>query len=167
MTVRPVPQVTLRAATADDEPFLVQVYCSSRADEMARVPWTEEERQAFLQFQFVSQNSYYRERFPDAAYEVILANGQPAGRLYTLRETAIRILDIAVLPEFRKRGIGSLLISRLVTEAEETTKAIQIYVEAFNPSLEFFEKRGFSRTAEDGLNYLLEYRPGSCADELH
>jgi ribosomal protein S18 acetylase RimI-like enzyme len=161
MTAPAAPVIALREATADDEPFLFRVYCSSRADEMAMVPWPEEQKHAFLRFQFVAQHSHYREQFPHAAFEIILADDQPAGRLYTLRDQLIRILDITVLPEFRNRGIGSYLIDRIVNQSQDTGKAIQIYVETFNPSVRFFARYGFSKVAEDGLNYLLEYRPAS------
>jgi GNAT superfamily N-acetyltransferase len=122
MTMRSVPAITLRKATVDDEPFLLRVYSSARADEMALVPWTEEQRKAFLRSQFVAQSSYYSKQFPDAAFELILADGEPAGRLYTAREDIIRILDLIVLPEFRNQGIGTFLICRLVAEAENTGK---------------------------------------------
>ncbi len=159
MTRRPVPAVTVRDAIADDEPFLLKVYSSARASEMALVPWTEEQREAFLRSQFAAQNSYYRQQFPGAAFELILADGRPAGRIYTVRDEVIRILDLTVLPEFRNQGIGSFLIRRLFAEAEDTGKAIQIYVETFNPSLQFFARRRFAGTSGDGVNYLLEYRP--------
>jgi ribosomal protein S18 acetylase RimI-like enzyme len=164
MTAPSAPVITLRESTADDEPFLFRVYCSSRADEMAQVPWPEEQKQAFLRFQFAAQHSYYHEQFPHAAFEIINADDQPVGRLYTLRNQLIRILDITVLPEFRNRGIGSVLIDRIVRQSQETGKAIQLYVETFNPSIGFFSRYGFSKVAEDGLNYLLEYRPAGIRE---
>ena len=43
--------LTLRPCTDDDLPFLLEVYASTRADEMAIVPWTDEEKQAFVRMQ--------------------------------------------------------------------------------------------------------------------
>lgn len=151
--------ITLRAARQDDAAFLFEVYASTRAEELALVPWSEEQRQEFLRMQFDAQHSYYNERFPDADYQVILTEGEAVGRLYVARDIkTIQILDIAVLPERRRAGVGTSLIQELVSEAGKSEKTVQIYVEAFNPSLRLFERFGFSRVAEEGLNLLLEWR---------
>src|SRR5260370_40781357 len=44
--------ITLRDATAEDNAFLREVYASSRADEFALAPWSQEQREAFLDSQF-------------------------------------------------------------------------------------------------------------------
>jgi ribosomal protein S18 acetylase RimI-like enzyme len=153
-------QITLRDIEPQDEQFLLDVYASTRQEELARVPWSESQRDSFLRMQFLAQQSYYRERFPNADYKKILLNGMAAGRLYVLRDqNAINILDITVIPHQRNKGIGTTLIRELLNEATESGRRIQIYVETFNPSLKFFEQLGFCRIAEEGINYLLEWRP--------
>lgn len=151
--------ITLRDAGPGDAAFLLEVYASTRAEEMALAPWSDEQRQAFLRMQFDAQHSYYNERFPDADYQVILANGEPLGRLYVARDKeTIQILDIAVLPEHRRAGVGTSLIQALVSEAGTSGKTVQIYVETLNASLSLFERFGFSKIAEEGFNFLLEWR---------
>lgn len=152
--------ITLRDIIPGDEPFLFQVYASTRAGELALVEWTDEQRAAFLKMQFAAQSDYYREQFPHADYKVILANGAAVGRLYVLRkEGEIRILDIALLPEQRRVGIGSSLIRELLREGFQSRKVVRIYVETFNPSLQVFERLGFQSIAEEGINFLMEWRP--------
>lgn len=151
--------ITLRAARQDDAAFLFEVYASTRVEELALVPWSDEQRQEFLRMQFDAQRSYYNERFPDADYQVILAEGEAVGRLYVARDIkTIQILDIAVLPERRRAGVGTSLIQELMSEAGKSERTVQIYVEAFNPSLVLFERFGFSKVAEEGFNLLLEWR---------
>lgn len=151
--------ITLRNVEPEDDAFLFQVYASTRAAEMALVPWTDEQRATFLRMQFDSQTDYYRKQFPTADYKVILARGETVGRLYVLREeSANRILDIALLNEHRRRGIGSSLIRKLLNEAQQANKALRIYVESFNPALSLFEELGFEQIAEDGINSLLEWK---------
>jgi ribosomal protein S18 acetylase RimI-like enzyme len=151
--------ITLRETTPDDENFLFQVYASTRAEEMALVPWTDEQRVAFLKMQFNAQQSFYRERFPGAEYKVILVDGEPVGRVCVDRDNkTINILDIAVLPKHRRAGIGTSLLDNLLSEAKAAGAAVQIHVETFNPSLGLFERLGFTRIAEVGVNYLLEWR---------
>lgn len=150
---------TLRAARQDDAAFLFEVYASTRVEELALVPWSDEQRQEFLRMQFDAQRSYYNERFPAADYQVILVEGEAVGRLYVARDLeTIQILDIAVLPERRRAGVGTSLIQELMSEAGKSERTVQIYVEAFNPSLVLFERFGFSKVAEEGFNLLLEWR---------
>lgn len=156
--------ITLRDESAEDQVFLLEVYTSTRATELALVPWNDEQKQAFVAMQFKAQHFYYREKFPTASYQVILADGERVGRIYVLREEAeMRILDLTLLPQHRNRSIGSSLIRELLAEAAETSKVVQIWVEQFNPALTLFERLGFSSIREDGFNYLLEWRSKELA----
>ena len=151
--------VTLRPATPDDEAFLLEVYSSTRADEMARVPWTDAQREAFLKMQFEAQQLHYRTHNPTATHDIILQDNRPIGRLYVARrEQEIRIMDITLLPAHRNQGIGTPLIKELMAEAEAAGKPLTIWVESFNPSLRLFERLGFSQAETDGINCLMEKR---------
>ena len=154
--------ITLRPIRPDDESFLLDVYSSTRAEEMALVPWTDEQKRAFIEMQFRAQDSYYRERFPNADFRVILEHEERVGRLYLLADSsAISIIDITVLPEHRKRGIGTFLIRQVIDEGSLSKRSVQVYVETHNPSLPLFERLGFFRVKEDGMNFLLECKPGT------
>jgi len=151
--------ITLRDALPEDEPFLFEVYSSTRAQEMALVPWDDEQRKSFLAMQFNAQHSHYREQYPNASYSLICREDLRVGRFYVLREKdGIRILDIALLPEHRNGGIGTSLLRDLMNEAGPSGKSLRIYVETNNPSLRLFERLGFQRIAEEGFNFLLEWR---------
>jgi GNAT superfamily N-acetyltransferase len=72
---------------------------------------------------FDAQHTYYQEHHAGAAFDVILVDGQPAGRLYVSREEdEIRIVDIALLPECGNRGIGTTLLRGLQSEAAAAGK---------------------------------------------
>jgi ribosomal protein S18 acetylase RimI-like enzyme len=151
--------ISLRDVCEQDQTFLYEVYASTRADELALVPWNEEQRGAFLRMQFTAQDNYYREQYAKAEYKVILFERELAGRLYVLREEkSIRILDITVIPTLRNRGIGTVLLREILDEARDLEKTVQIYVETYNRSLRLFERLGFERKAEEGINFLLEWR---------
>ena len=148
--------ISLRDATPEDGPFLRDVYASTRAAEMEMVPWSEEQKGAFLKFQFEAQDLHYRSQ-SGADFQIILNAGAPVGRLYLLRKAdEIRILDITILPEWRSQGIGSSLIGQLLDEAGE--RAVTIWVENFNPSQSLFRRLGFAMVQEEGFNQLLEFR---------
>lgn len=159
--------VTLRPVAAEDEAFLLNVYAGVRADELAQVPWSEAQRNAFLKMQFDAQQLHYRTHNPEATHDIILLNAQPIGRLYVARrELEIRILDIAILPEYRNLGTGAKLIKELIDEAARVKKPLNVYVEFYNPSLRLFERLGFlkvDRPDDDGVNHLMEWSAWSSA----
>ncbi len=109
MTSNHAIAVTLRPITPADEAFLFKVYAGTRREELAQAPWDEAQKRAFLTFQFNAQHQHYQSEFANAAFHVILDDDTPLGRLYVDRRAdEIRILDIALLPEHRGRGIGSV-----------------------------------------------------------
>ncbi len=154
--------ITLRPVCPDDERFLMEVYGSTRADELNLTNWSQRERQVFIEMQFAAQQQHYRTRFPEAEHNIILLNDRRAGRLYIARmEEEIRILDIAVAVEYRNAGIGSTILRRVMAEAEKSEKPVRIYVERFNPSLRLFERLGFSSVENTPSHFLMEWRPGA------
>ncbi|MEO6786641.1 MAG: GNAT family N-acetyltransferase [Chthoniobacteraceae bacterium] len=144
--------VTLRPALPDDLEFLKRVYASTREEEMAMVPWSEEQKAAFLGMQFSAQDADYRKNYPDARFDVILCDGTPAGRLYVHRQPVeISILDIALLPEHRGAGIGGALLGELIAEADGVGKPLVIYVEKFNRAQTLYRRLGFVETDDTGV----------------
>src|SRR3954454_19958129 len=95
----------LRPAAEGDRPFLLEVYASTRADELALVPWDDASKRTFVAQQFAAQEVHYARHFPDASVSVIEVDGKPAGRLFVdRREREIHVVDISLLPAFRGRG---------------------------------------------------------------
>ena len=151
--------ITLRKACESDAAFLLEVYESTRADELALVSWSDEQKEAFLKFQFDAQHGFYHDQYPQASYNIILQDSEPVGRLYVLREDdQMRILDVTVLPRYRNAGVGTALMRELLTEGAQTRRPVHIWVEHFNPSVRLFERLGFSRIQEEGINFLMEWQ---------
>lgn len=148
-------EVALRPITGADESFLLSVYSGTRKEELSRVPWTRHQKDEFVAQQFGAQSAHYARHYPAMSADVIVIDGEPAGRLLVDRwEAEIRIVDISLLPEHRNRGAGSLLISDLKSEAAATGRSLSIHVEKFNPALRLYERLGF-RQLQDGEVYLL------------
>lgn len=159
-------EITLRPITPDDAALLYRVYASTREEEMALVDWDDAQKEAFVTMQFTAQHTYYQEHYPDAAFQIILANGQPAGRLYVDRwPDELRIIDITLLPEFRNAGIGTALLEDILREAAQAGKPVRIHVERFNPAMHLYERLGFSMVGEHGVYYLMERLPGNPGKE--
>jgi ribosomal protein S18 acetylase RimI-like enzyme len=144
---------------AEDEPFLEKLYASTREQELAMTSWNDEQKAAFCRMQFVAQRTHYTQYFPEATHDVIEREGVPAGRLYVDRaEREIRIVDIALLPEHRREGIGTHLLTTLQEEARGVGKALSIHVEKFNPALKLYERLGFQSIEDKGVYLLMEWR---------
>jgi ribosomal protein S18 acetylase RimI-like enzyme len=152
--------VHLRPAGPADEELLFRVYASTRAQELSPVPWSEEQKQGFLRQQFSAQSAYWAEHYPDAERSIIEVDGLPAGRLYVQRwEKEIRLVDIALLPEFRRRGVGTSLLRGLFSEATRRGVPVTIHVEIFNPARALYERLGFESRGEQGVYVLMAWRP--------
>ncbi|ASF45788.1 GNAT family N-acetyltransferase [Methylovulum psychrotolerans] len=152
--------ITLRPETAADELLLRQIYAASRNEELASVPWTDAQKSAFLAMQFDLQRSHYRQHYPNADFLIVSQADKPIGRYYLHRgETDLLLIDIALLPPYRRQGIGSLLLYNLLAEAEEFNKPVQLHVEQFNPAQHLYLKLGFSVIEDKGVHRLMQWRP--------
>jgi ribosomal protein S18 acetylase RimI-like enzyme len=141
-----------------DRDFLVELYGSVREPELAHVPWDEATRRAFVEQQFAAQDAHYREHYPGATLDVIEVDGEPAGRLYVHRGPRdIRIMDIALAPAFRDRGIGTDLLRSLIAEADASGRMLSIHVEGNNPARRLYERLGFWQAGEHGVYLLMVY----------
>ena len=74
----------------------------------------------------------------------------------------IRLIDIALLPEYRNQGIGSCFLKEILSEASSTGLPVHIHVEVFNESaLRLYRRLGFQEIATQGVHLLLEWSPDS------
>lgn len=151
--------ITSRAITPDDEDFLFRLYASTREEELAQTTWTSTEIDSFLKQQFSAQHQFYMQQFSQATFEIILADNKSVGRLYVdRRKDEIRLIDIALLPEYRNKGIGTSLLRKLLEEAGEIDKPLRIHVEKFNPALQLYQRLGFKKIDDVGVYYFMEWK---------
>jgi ribosomal protein S18 acetylase RimI-like enzyme len=150
-----VSAVALRPVAPSDSAFLERVYASTRAVELEPVPWTPEQKAAFIAQQFRAQSEHYERHHADASFDVILVGGEAAGRLIVTRsQERLHIVDIALLEEHRGRGVGSGLLRDLIAEAGE--RPVSIYVEMNNPARSLYERLGFVAEGEPGIHVLMK-----------
>src|SRR6478736_2114596 len=118
----------LRPETEADLPFLLSVYASTRQEEMAVVPWPQEQKDNFVRSQFSLQRSHYKEHYAESQFDIVMLDEVAAGRLYVHRgQSEIRIIDISLLPQFRGQGVGRRLLEQLQAEARESRKILGIH----------------------------------------
>ena len=147
----------LREEGDDDLPFLRTLYASTRAEELAPVPWPEEAKRAFLDHQFELQRAQYREHYVGAEWLVIEREAVPVGRLYLKRSSAeLRLMDIALLPDARGQGIGTQLTQAVIDWATAQALTVTLHVEPFNPAYRMYQRFGFEHRRSTGIYHFLE-----------
>ena len=152
----------LRPETDADIPFLMQLYASTRAAELAQVPWTPGQKQAFLAQQFQAQRQHYRTAIDGCAFDIIEQRGEPAGRLYLdARHTSLHIVDIALMPDWRGQGVGTAILQALQAAGRAQGKSVCIFVEKFNPALRLYRRLGFTDISDHGVYLEMEWVPGA------
>ena len=152
----------LRREGDPDLPFLIQLYGSTRAHEMARIPWTLDEKNAFLIQQFGAQRLHYYKFYPDAAFDVIEQHGQPVGRFYLHeRRTRFNVMDIALMPASRGKGVGTAIITAIQAHAAAYGKGVDLFVDHDNPVMDLYKRLGFTVIGTDPINVEMDWAPDS------
>lgn len=150
--------VTLRPVTDGDREFLLGAYAAGRVIELSMLPFDDGQKRLFVEHQFDAQTVYYQEKYPAATHHIILLNSDPVGRIYVNRgENLISILDLAVLVEHRKKGIGTSVITSIQSEAADNGQRVGVYVEPYNPSQKLFRELGFEVVEGDETNLYFEW----------
>jgi len=141
----------LREATPEDEPFLLEVYASTRLEELEGFGWSEDQKLAFIKMQFIARERSY----PRVDDRIIILNGCPVGRMMVDRgDAAILLRDIALLTEYRNAGIGSRLITALMKDAAAAGKPIHLHVVSTSPAVRLYERLGFCKNGDETAAYL-------------
>lgn len=151
--------VSLRPATDVDRAFMLELYASTRREELDQLGWGDGQREAFLRMQFDLQDAEYRRLSPHGSFDVVEVGGRPVGRLYVDRGRGeLRIIDIALLPELRGGGIGGALVAALQREAAALGAVVSLHVEMHNRAARLYERLGFVLVAQPGVYHRMEWR---------
>lgn len=155
-------QVSLRPLRPDDEPLLMRLLADSRRAELDLLPWSEDQKQAFVRSQHAAQHAHLTGSWPEASLKIVLLDGEAVGRIYVHRQDqSIHLLEISLLAEHRGRGLGTALLESLISEADGAGAVLTANVERANRALGLYERLGFRRVAEHGLHLLMEWRQGT------
>ncbi len=157
--------ITLRDERDDDLAFLIDLYGSTRQDELALLPdWSDADKAAFVTQQFGAQRHHYRTMLSDLYWAIIERDGQPIGRLYLEpRRTQVQLVDITLHPDHRGAGLGTALIDAVIASAGRRRMGVGLFVERYNPALGLYRRLGFETVVEHDIYVELARAP---ADQL-
>lgn len=152
--------LSFRSIAEKDIPFLARLYASTRQVEMAQSGWTQAEIDTFLLSQFQLQHQYYQRHYKSAHFHILQYDNLDIGRLYIQWEKdKLRLIDIALLPEFQKQGFGRQMLSELLTQAQERQLEIRLFVESTNPAYHWYSRLGFAPIGENGVYQQMRWSP--------
>lgn len=148
----------LRAETAADRDFLRGLFGAVRALELGMGGLAPATVCSLLDLQFAAQQQAYRRSYPDARFEVIEVDGVAAGRMVVAQHAGrLLLVDIALLPEWRGRGIGGALLRALQQQAAAARQALQLNVALNNPAEALYRRLGFKETGVSGMHRAMEW----------
>lgn len=125
---------------------------AARREELLAAGLGGHETEQLLDMQYRAQRHHYHAAFPGADSMVIESEGGAIGRLLIdRRERQLRLVDIALLPAVRGRGIGSGVVEALKEQTREFGGSIRLQVARGNPARRLYERLGFSETSGDEI----------------
>jgi GNAT superfamily N-acetyltransferase len=154
-------KLTLRLArdNADDAAFLLALFAATRSPEMAAMPIDAKAKDFLLRAQHRSMTETYRRQYPNARWEVIELEGEPAGLLITdVGSACVTYVDIAILPHLQGRGLARRVVLKALEEPRCLGLPARVSVLMHNvASLRLCERVWFVRTEESPPFVRLEW----------
>jgi GNAT superfamily N-acetyltransferase len=140
------PIWSLRLEASTDAGLLLCIYAAMRQNEEPMRRWPKAHRERFLALQLRAREDDYRRRYPTAERWIIRIDGKDAGRLL-LDKTPVehRVVDIALLPAFRRWGLGTLILRSVLADADADGANVALCVLADSPAQRLYERLGFRR----------------------
>ncbi len=126
----------LRAVQTADEPFLCMLFGQAHAPGLDPI---------LRELQWRAQRGAYLHQFPQAQDRIILHHRQAVGRVMTHKEPdALRLVDLAILPEFQGIGLGTQVLHQLSEEAAPARLPLLGHVTETNlRALRFYQRHGW------------------------
>lgn len=143
----------LRPSDSADDGFLLELYAQTRAGERMLSGMNELQWELFLQMQFRLRQGSYRTTYPTAVDQIICADsGIPIGRVLTHRTAGgLCLVDIAVVREKQRQGIGTQVIQNLQHECAGQNWKMRLQVLKGSQAEKLYQRLGFEATGEDPL----------------
>ena len=152
------PIISSRRIKDHDEDFLYFLYASGRTEELAPLLWNNTQKESFLKSQYGARKQHYQSHYHNSIHQIITLDSYDVGMIhYCEKEDEIRLIDIAVMPEFQNKGVGTTLLKELINFAKKWKKPLRLSVLKYNPkALRLYERLGFSVISEDAMYKMME-----------
>ena len=142
--------IALRQAVARDFEYCRRLYFSG----MSKI--IEE-----LHLDKTAQEVSFQQQWVLAQVQIITVDGSDAGWLQTTtQDDGVFIAQLFVDAPLQRRGIGTAVMNRLITNAARLNHPVSLAVVKINPAVRLYERLGFHITHEDDRKFYMKRDPG-------
>jgi ribosomal protein S18 acetylase RimI-like enzyme len=150
--------LTLRPTRTDDQEFLYRLFYSVYSEKLQLVLLSAEEKKGLVELMYQSFTHHYNSLAAASDDRLVLLDNESIGRMIVLQmREEIRLADLAILPPYRRRGIGSALIGQLQTESTMSRRPVRLQIARFDRVLSLYQRLGFYKTDAAGPYLHLEW----------
>ena len=146
--------VIRRAATETDRAFARRTHHLAFRDLVERQfgPWVEEQ-----------QDDFFESAWRAAAHEIVLSDGVPCGYVCVEdRAAEVHLRELAVLPIYQGRGIGTSVLESVLTHARVRRVPVRLGTHLANRAANLYRRVGFHQIGTTATHRLFEWRPADA-----
>jgi ribosomal protein S18 acetylase RimI-like enzyme len=152
-------EITLRPTKETDAPFLRQLFESWKADDFGLTKLDPVSFAMLIDIQWLAHSRSGAATRPGAESRIVVVDGQDAGHLVVERSPGlIHLSEIALLPDWRNRGLGQILVKQLQDEARASGAEIRLHVARHNPAQRFYGRLNFTPVENHGAQLPMVWR---------
>jgi GNAT superfamily N-acetyltransferase len=152
---------TLRPETDADRGLLEALFEDLRAAELSFLA-DESMRRAFIRQQVDARERGWRDAWPGADRLVVVVAAESVGRLLVdMSADRFHVVDIALLPAHRGRGIGAAVLTAVISQADARGVPCELSVDRGSPAKRLYERLGFVDVTSDELRHRMRRIPTS------
>lgn len=140
-----------RLACAEDEALLFQLFASDKIAAFVSFGIPAAKATSLAEMQYQGCKRTYVAQYPQAIDSILFnANGNPAGRLLIdCHADCWRIVDIAVLPEDRRKGLATEALKECQELCKQSGSSLTLQVSPTNSALRLYKRLRFRAVYQD------------------
>lgn len=150
----------VRSVKKQDQPFLESLFLSARPH-LQSINLPDPLLAALIKQQYSMQQNHYRTQWPHAEKLIITQARAAIGQLMLAEsDSCLHIIDLALLPSYRRKGIGRSLLSSLQQAAKIGELLLKLSVDKQNIlAKKLYLSMGFQLTEQTETHCSMSWTP--------
>lgn len=104
-----------------------------------------------------TQETGFRQQWNSTQVRIIVLDGSDVGWLQTVsKDDELFVAQLFVDSRFQRKGVGTEVMNRLISEAAALNLAVGLSVVRMNPARRLYERLGFRITHEDDRKFYMK-----------
>lgn len=143
---------SLKMATQEDYDFIYNLKKTTMKDYVIKTwgSWDED-----------LQRNFFSRELKAIEYQIIVVKNENIGIFaFSRNETSIVVDEIQILPKYQNKGIGTLILSEIIANAQKAKIETTLRVLKVNSMAQkFYNKLGFEKIGDTETHFLLSKKP--------